>query len=221
VEEAQSMVERVDVEDLRTFQKLTERLKTEERVCRILAQQSEDNKKAMFDDMLPYCAEGTPLLLKYTSADPYAPSDLDRQELQQESVAQPPGGPEAAILLAPYDPSQILDATTPNYFVCLTERNRIRMVTPKDVLDIDTEAALVALGEDLTAEQIIDTLPAKRKWTKAGVDSFITAGNGRTQAVSDSIPSLVDPGMPFQTCQNSQNSSVWCLRLRVVDVLGH
>jgi hypothetical protein len=33
-------------------------------LLRILSQQVDDNKKSMFQDMLPYCAEGTPLLLK-------------------------------------------------------------------------------------------------------------------------------------------------------------
>ena len=92
--------------------------------------------------MLPYCAEGTPLLLKHTSADPFASPD---EEPVQDAPTLPKSErpAESAILLAPYDPSQLLDATTPDYFVCLTERNRIRMVTPKDVVDIDTEASLL------------------------------------------------------------------------------
>ena len=92
--------------------------------------------------MLPYCAEGTPLLLKHTSADPFASPD---EEPVQDAPTLPKSErpAESAILLAPYDPSQLLDATTPDYYVCLTERNRIRMVTPKDVVDIDTEASLL------------------------------------------------------------------------------
>jgi len=85
---------------------------------------------------------GTPLLLKHTSADPFASPD---EEPVQDAPTLPKSErpAESAILLAPYDPSQLLDATTPDYFVCLTERNRIRMVTPKDVVDIDTEASLL------------------------------------------------------------------------------
>ena len=54
---------------------------------------------------------GTPLLLKHTSADPFASPD---EEPVQDAPTLPKSErpAESAILLAPYDPSQLLDATT-------------------------------------------------------------------------------------------------------------
>ena len=190
VEDAQAVVERVDEEELRVFQKLTERLKTEQRVARILTHQAEDNRKSMFADMLPYCQAGTPVLLKYSSADPYAAQeDLKSMETFK-------GDPEAAILLGPYDASQILDSTTPDLFVCLSKGNRVRMVTASDVIDVDTESNVVVLGDDVTGESLIEALPSKRKWLRAGVDSFVTPGSARTGQITAGIPALQLPGIP-------------------------
>jgi len=116
--------------------------------------------------MLPYCAEGTPLLLKHTSADPFASPD-------EEPVQDAPTLVCVLVCVCVclvcvcvcVCPSQLLDATTPDYYVCLTERNRIRMVTPKDVVDIDTEASL--LKSLCTVEE--DTCHMSIQWRRIHV----------------------------------------------------
>jgi len=190
VEEAQDIVDRVDPEDLRVFQKLTERLKTEQRVARILTHQAQDNRKSMFEDMILYCQAGTPVLLKYTSADPYAaPDDMSSTETLK-------GSPESGIIVGAYDPSQVLDATTPDYVVCLTKSNRIRIVTASEVVEVDTESEAVSLGDDVTPESLIESLPNKRKWLRAGAESFVLPGTPVTQKIVDRIPELEPPGTP-------------------------
>lgn len=189
VQEAQDIVERVDPEDLRVFQKLTERLKTEQRVARILSHQAQDNRKSMFEDMILYCQAGTPVLIRYTSVDPYSEDDQSGVDIRK-------GPPDSGIILGAYDASQVLDVTTPDYVVCLTKSNRIRIITAADVVDVDTESETVSLGPDVTAESLIESLPPKRKWLRAGVDSFVLAGNPLTGEIVDRIPVLEKPGTP-------------------------
>lgn len=194
VEAAQAIVDQVDSEELRVFQKLTERLRTEQRVARILQQQSNDNRKSMFEDMLPYSSAGTPVLLTYTNSNPLDQSSGVSADLE----AAVKGEPDSAIIIGPYDASQLFDATTPDLIVCLNQRNQLRIVTAADVLDVDTEAMPISLGEDLTAEGVIEALPSKRKWVKAGRagTAFITPGSARTAEICAAIPSLPAPGTP-------------------------
>jgi superfamily II RNA helicase len=110
VEEAELLLQTVDVEELKALSKQAERLKSEERVLKFLRIQAAKNAQAIFEDTLPYAAPGTPLLLR-----PVVGS------AEGEDM-----GPESAVLL---DFALSASDSPLAFFAALTQRNKFRIVT--------------------------------------------------------------------------------------------
>ncbi|EKX44184.1 hypothetical protein GUITHDRAFT_109969 [Guillardia theta CCMP2712] len=141
VQAAQDLLATVEESELQNFAKLTQRLKTEQRVLRILLQQAQERMNSVFEDTLPYCSPGTPLLL------------TPRKDATDNR-------PESAVLLGLLS-DQLLDISTPNYFVCLTSTNDYRVVTPKDIVDVDLESEPVSMVDEQGARVDVNELIAK------------------------------------------------------------
>jgi len=179
IQAAQDLLATVEESELQQFAKLTQRLKTEQRVLRILLQQAQEKMNAVFEDTLPYCSPGTPLLL-----------------VQRNDATDT--GPESAVLLGLLS-DQLLDITTPNYFVCLTPTNEYRVVTPKDILDVDLERELVPFldeaGARIDANQLISKISSRSAIKKASGD-YVMVAPKELSKVAESIPVVEEPRTP-------------------------
>ncbi|KAJ1488656.1 hypothetical protein T484DRAFT_3598118 [Baffinella frigidus] len=166
LDEAVTLLQKVDVDELKQLAKQVERLKSEERVLKFLQLQAAKNSQAVFEDTMPYAAPGTSILLR-----PVIDPDAG------EST-----GPESAVLI---DFAIAASDSPLAFFATLTQGNKLRIVTHQDVVEMALDADLVSIAlpaspddkeGDTMAERLMAKVPPRRNWLKDGPEAFITDG---------------------------------------------
>jgi len=194
--EAKKLLETAPLDEVSRLAKLSNRLRTEQKVLKKLAQINLLNQIADREQILPFVPVGTKAIIVQKDADTTC-LNVQKVELETHLFQGRPdslwkGLVEYAVVLGNVE----VDPESEELTAVLTQSNEIRLLGNKHFVHVDVEGETLKWEEVDPGEWKARFVPSRGHFEFSSTDQMYYAGSSESSALADLVPEISFPPVP-------------------------